>query len=109
MSVLLITFLSSVEIGLSHLKWLYPSEKNGLQVVKIKSTKKPVQNTVGNFVCHRLSCVRVSLLLAGLSGRYGFFHSVPHEIAVKWYEMIQTGLPMCAMSSIVAPLRLTAR
>ena len=104
MSVLLITFLSSVETGLSHLKLLYPSEKNGLQVVKIKSTKKPVQNTVGNFVCHRLS-----LLLAGLSGRYGFFHSVPHEIAVKWYEMIQTGLPMCAMSSIVAPLRLTAR
>ncbi|KAK2567136.1 Ubiquinone biosynthesis protein COQ4-like protein [Acropora cervicornis] len=41
--------------------------------------------------------------LAGLS------ISVPHEIAVKWYEMIQTGLPMCALSSIVAPLRLTAR
>ncbi|KAM7441046.1 Ubiquinone biosynthesis protein [Porites harrisoni] len=41
--------------------------------------------------------------LAGLS------ISVPHEIAVKWYEMIQTGLPMCALSSIVAPIRLTPR
>ncbi|KAJ7378116.1 Ubiquinone biosynthesis protein [Desmophyllum pertusum] len=41
--------------------------------------------------------------LAGLSV------SVPHEIAVKWYEMIQTGLPMCALSSFVAPVRLTSR
>lgn len=41
--------------------------------------------------------------LAGLS------ISVPHEIAVKWYEMIQTGLPMCALSSFVAPIRLTGR
>lgn len=41
--------------------------------------------------------------LAGLS------ISVSHEIAVKWYEMIQTGLPMCALSSVVAPIRLTAR
>ncbi|KAL9989547.1 hypothetical protein ACROYT_G004109 [Oculina patagonica] len=41
--------------------------------------------------------------LAGLS------ISVPHEIAVKWYEMIQTGLPMCALSSFVAPVRLTSR
>ena len=36
-------------------------------------------------------------------------NSVPHEIAVKWYEMIQTGLPMCALSSFVAPIRLTGR
>lgn len=35
--------------------------------------------------------------------------SVPHEIAVKWYEMIQTGLPMCVLSSFVAPVRLTSR
>jgi len=41
--------------------------------------------------------------LAGLS------ISVPHEIAVKWYEMVQTGLPMCALSSFVAPIRLTSR
>lgn len=33
--------------------------------------------------------------------------SVLGEIAVKWFEMVQTGLPMTALSSFVAPLRLS--
>ncbi|CAB4002728.1 ubiquinone biosynthesis COQ4 homolog, mitochondrial-like isoform X1, partial [Paramuricea clavata] len=28
------------------------------------------------------------------------------EITVKWFEMIQTGLPMCTFGSLLAPLRL---
>ena len=32
--------------------------------------------------------------------------TVVGELAVKWYEMTQTGLPMCAMSAFVGPLRL---
>ncbi|XP_072045501.1 ubiquinone biosynthesis protein COQ4 homolog, mitochondrial-like [Amphiura filiformis] len=28
------------------------------------------------------------------------------EIAVKWFEMIQTGLPMCALGAVFGPLRL---
>lgn len=34
--------------------------------------------------------------------------SVLGETAVKWLEMVQTGLPMTAMSALVAPLRLPA-
>ncbi len=33
--------------------------------------------------------------------------SVPGEIAIKWLEMVQTGLPVAALSALVAPLRLT--
>jgi ubiquinone biosynthesis protein COQ4 len=33
--------------------------------------------------------------------------SVLGETAVKWLEMVQTGLPMCALSAFVAPLRLS--
>eukprot|EP01100_Stratorugosa_tubuloviscum_P008800 TRINITY_DN366_c0_g1_i1.p1 TRINITY_DN366_c0_g1~~TRINITY_DN366_c0_g1_i1.p1 ORF type:complete len:132 (+),score=48.62 TRINITY_DN366_c0_g1_i1:558-953(+) len=29
------------------------------------------------------------------------------EIIVKWFEFIHTGLPMCGLSSLVGPLRLT--
>jgi ubiquinone biosynthesis protein COQ4 len=32
--------------------------------------------------------------------------TVHGEIALKWFEMVQTGLPMCALSAFVAPLRL---
>ena len=28
------------------------------------------------------------------------------EVALKWFELAQTGMPMCALSSIVGPLRL---
>jgi len=31
------------------------------------------------------------------------------EIAVKWFEMIQTGLPVCVLSSLFGPFRLTGR
>ena len=31
---------------------------------------------------------------------------VESEIAVKWFEMIQTGIPMTALASLVGPLRL---
>ncbi|KYQ93334.1 coenzyme Q biosynthesis protein [Tieghemostelium lacteum] len=37
----------------------------------------------------------------------GIETDVQGELAVKWLEMIQTGLPMTAMSSIVGPLRCT--
>lgn len=29
------------------------------------------------------------------------------EIAVKWMEAVQTGLPVCALSALVGPLRLS--
>eukprot|EP00455_Lapot_gusevi_P002441 TRINITY_DN10977_c0_g1_i1.p1 TRINITY_DN10977_c0_g1~~TRINITY_DN10977_c0_g1_i1.p1 ORF type:complete len:276 (-),score=21.37 TRINITY_DN10977_c0_g1_i1:19-801(-) len=32
--------------------------------------------------------------------------SVLGELAQKWFELLQTGLPMCALSSFVGPLRL---
>ena len=36
----------------------------------------------------------------------GYGTSVSEEIAVKWFEMIQTELPMSALSSFVGPLNL---
>lgn len=33
--------------------------------------------------------------------------TVPNEIAVKWFEMVHFGLPMCALAAFFAPLRLT--
>ena len=32
--------------------------------------------------------------------------TVEAEIGLKWFEMVQTRLPMCALSSFVGPLRL---
>ena len=29
------------------------------------------------------------------------------EIAIKWFEAIQTGLPMCVLSSLGAPVKLS--
>ena len=44
---------------------------------------------------------------------HDLFHSIlgmpPHmlgEVAVKWVEAIQTGLPMCALGAFFGPLRL---
>jgi ubiquinone biosynthesis protein COQ4 len=34
--------------------------------------------------------------------------SVLAEIALKWFELSVTGLPVCALSSFVGPLRLSA-
>ena len=34
--------------------------------------------------------------------------SVEEEIAVKWFEMMQTGLPLTALSAFVGPLNLLA-
>ncbi|XP_015248223.1 PREDICTED: ubiquinone biosynthesis protein COQ4 homolog, mitochondrial isoform X2 [Cyprinodon variegatus] len=31
------------------------------------------------------------------------------EVAVKWFEAAQTGLPMCALGALLGPLRLNAR
>lgn len=31
------------------------------------------------------------------------------EVIVKWFEMIQTGLPMCALASFVGPFRVQCR
>jgi ubiquinone biosynthesis protein COQ4 len=33
--------------------------------------------------------------------------SVEEEIALKWFEFVQTGLPVALLSSTVGPLRLT--
>ena len=33
--------------------------------------------------------------------------TVPEEIALKWYELVQTELPMCALSAIFGPLPLS--
>ncbi|MEQ2187647.1 Ubiquinone biosynthesis protein [Goodea atripinnis] len=31
------------------------------------------------------------------------------EVAVKWFEAAQTGLPMCALGAVLGPLRLNSR
>lgn len=31
------------------------------------------------------------------------------EVAVKWFEAAQTGLPMCALGAVLGPLRLNTR
>lgn len=31
------------------------------------------------------------------------------EVAVKWFEAAQTGLPMCALGAALGPLRLSSR
>ncbi|XP_041099693.1 ubiquinone biosynthesis protein COQ4 homolog, mitochondrial isoform X2 [Polyodon spathula] len=31
------------------------------------------------------------------------------EVVVKWFEMVQTGLPMCMLGAVLGPLRLSAR
>ena len=31
------------------------------------------------------------------------------EVVLKWFELAQTGMPMCALSATVAPLRLSRR
>jgi len=33
--------------------------------------------------------------------------TVPEEVALKWYEMVQTGLPMCTASALVGHLPLS--
>jgi len=33
--------------------------------------------------------------------------TVPEEIALKWFELFQTELPMCALSAVVGPLPLS--
>lgn len=35
--------------------------------------------------------------------------SFPGEVVVKWFEAIQTGLPMCVLGAAFGPLRLSAR
>jgi len=38
----------------------------------------------------------------------GYGTSVSEEIAVKWYEMLQTGLPISSLSAFAGPLNLLA-
>ena len=33
--------------------------------------------------------------------------TVPEEISLKWYEMVQTELPMCALSAVFGPIPLS--
>ena len=33
--------------------------------------------------------------------------TVPEEICLKWYEMVQTELPMCLLSAVFGPIPLT--
>ena len=55
--------------------------------------------------------------LAYVMQRYREVHDLHHtllgmpttllgEIVVKWFEMLQTGLPMCALGAVFGPLRL---
>ncbi|KAM6975918.1 ubiquinone biosynthesis protein COQ4 homolog, mitochondrial [Tautogolabrus adspersus] len=57
--------------------------------------------------------------LAYVMQRYREVHDLLHtllgmptnmlgEVAVKWFEAAQTGLPMCALGAVLGPLRLTA-
>jgi len=39
----------------------------------------------------------------------GYNTSVEEEIAIKWFEMAQTGLPLTALSSFVGPLNLVLK
>ena len=36
----------------------------------------------------------------------GYGTTVSEEIAVKWFEMQQTGLPLCSLSAFVGPMHL---
>lgn len=56
--------------------------------------------------------------LAYVAQRYREIHDFVHtllglpitvhsEIVVKWFELLQTGLPMCALSALVGPVRLS--
>ncbi|XP_010736895.3 ubiquinone biosynthesis protein COQ4 homolog, mitochondrial isoform X1 [Larimichthys crocea] len=58
--------------------------------------------------------------LAYIMQRYREVHDLLHtllgmptnmlgEVAVKWFEAAQTGLPMCALGAVLGPLRLNAR
>ncbi|XP_075942847.1 ubiquinone biosynthesis protein COQ4 homolog, mitochondrial isoform X2 [Anarhichas minor] len=58
--------------------------------------------------------------LAYVMQRYREVHDLLHtllgmptnmlgEVAVKWFEAAQTGLPMCALGAVLGPLRLNAR
>ncbi len=38
----------------------------------------------------------------------GYGTSVSEEIAVKWYEMLQTGLPISSLSAFAGPINLLA-
>lgn len=33
----------------------------------------------------------------------------PGEIVVKWFEAVQTGLPMCILGALFGPIRLSAQ
>lgn len=35
--------------------------------------------------------------------------SLPGEVVVKWFEAIQTGLPMCVLGAAFGPVRLSTR
>ena len=37
---------------------------------------------------------------------FGYGISVSEEIAIKWFEMLQTELPMNALASFIGPLNL---
>lgn len=47
-------------------------------------------------------CVVVVVFSCSLSSVYG-------EIVVKWFEAVQTGLPLCLLGGAVAPIRLPLR
>ncbi|KAJ3055156.1 Ubiquinone biosynthesis protein [Rhizophlyctis rosea] len=56
----------------------------------------------------------LSYILTRYRQSHDFYHtlanlgvSVPEELAIKYFEFVQTGLPMTLLSSLVGPLRLT--
>ena len=39
----------------------------------------------------------------------GYGTTIPDEVAIKWFELIQTGLPLPALAVLVSPLVLMRR
>ncbi|KAI9253541.1 ubiquinone biosynthesis protein Coq4, partial [Sporodiniella umbellata] len=61
-----------------------------------------------------VDCEELAYVMTRYRQIHDFFHTltglgvtVEEEIALKWFEWVQTGLPMTMLSSLVGPLRLT--
>lgn len=47
--------------------------------------------------------------LASLLGPIHLLPCPPGEIVVKWFEAVQTGLPMCILGALFGPIRLSVQ
>ncbi|XP_065427983.1 ubiquinone biosynthesis protein COQ4 homolog, mitochondrial isoform X1 [Chrysemys picta bellii] len=58
---------------------------------------------------HTLLGMPTNMLDRELSFSWVFSGFLPGEVVVKWFEAIQTGLPMCILGAVFGPVRLNAR